>query len=156
MVWNPCAEARKVFISESYSLLRSFAYFSMDTLHLVDVTDRPWPEFKRHPFKSEETDPVSALSSVPYGVLHVEDVRSFYHCKLEDMGVSFIYDQYRWLCDNKGILKEQFKSVAEKGFHHAGNFINDFDNELVRFVLSHIHDQFMWLDRVHKIVRQFK
>lgn len=48
------------------------------------------------------------------------------------------------------MIKEQFKRVTEKGFHHALNFINIFDNELVRYVLSRIHDQFMWLDWPHK------
>lgn len=66
----------------------------MDTPHLVDVTDRPHPEFKRHPFKSEQTNPTGALSGVPYGVLHVEDIRSFYHCKIEDLGVATIFYQY--------------------------------------------------------------
>lgn len=70
------------------------------------------------------------------------------------MGVATIFNQYRSLCDNKGILKEQFRSVADKGFHHGINFIDNFNDELVRFVLSQIHDQFMWLDRPHKITKE--
>lgn len=67
---------RKVFILRSCYVSVSL---KMDTPHLVDVADRPRLEFKRHPFKSKETDPIGALSIVPYGALHVEDVISFYH-----------------------------------------------------------------------------
>lgn len=89
----------------------------MDNPHLVDVTKRPQPEFKRHPFKLEETDHVGVvLSSVPHGALHVEGVRSFYHYKLEDMDVAVIYEQYRSLCNEHGSLQEQFRSVTNKGF----------------------------------------
>lgn len=118
------------------------------------MTEREKPEYKRHPYKSEETDPIGALSSVPNGVLHVEDVRSFYHCKQEDLGVAIIYEQYRSLCNEQDRLKEQFISVVNKGFHHAINFIEDFYDKLVRFVLRSIHDQFMWLDRPHKITKE--
>lgn len=102
----------------------------------------------------EGTNPIDALSGVPNGVLHVEDVRSFCHYKLQDLGVAVIYEQYRSLCNEQGRLKEQFRSVVDKGFHHAINFIDNFDDELVRFVLSCIHDQFMWLDRPHKITKE--
>lgn len=76
----------------------------MDAPHLVDVTKRERPEFKWHPYKLEEID-ISALSDVLNGVLHVEDVRSFYHYKFEDLGVAFIHDQYRSLCNEQGTLK---------------------------------------------------
>lgn len=51
-----------------------------------------------------------------------------------------IFYQYRALCDKNSILKEQLKRVIEKGFHHALNTIDDFDDELVRYVLSKIDD----------------
>lgn len=51
------------------------------------------------------------------------------------MGLAVILDQYRLLCDVKGILKEQYKKVTKKEFHHAINFIDHFDDEMVRFVL---------------------
>lgn len=111
----------------------------MDTPHLVDVIDRPCPKFKKHPFKSFETNPTGALSGVPYGPLHVEYVRSFYYCKLEDLGVIEIFDQYSLLCDKNGVIKKQFKKVTKKVFHHALNSIDYFDGEHVKYVLSRIH-----------------
>lgn len=126
----------------------------MDTPHIIDVSIRPQLEFKRHPQKLIETDPVEALSSVPYDVLHIEDITSYIHCKLEDLGTLAIYNQYWKLCDKQGLLKDQFRRVADKGFHHALNFLNDFEEEHVRYVLRKIHDQFIWLDRPHKITKE--
>lgn len=126
----------------------------MDTPHFVDVTERPQLEFRRHPHKSIETDPAGALSSVPYGVLHVEDIRSYIHCKLEDLGTFAIFDQYRTLCDKQGVIKDQFRRVTNKGFHHAMNFLDEFEGDHIRYVLSKIHNQFMWLDRAHKITKE--
>lgn len=77
----------------------------MDAPYLVDVIVRPHPEFKRQPFKSIETDLIRALSGVPYGFLHVEDIRSYIHYNLEDLWF-FLFDQYRLLCDNNGLVKE--------------------------------------------------
>lgn len=125
----------------------------MDAPHLVDVIDKPRLEFKRHSFKYVEADIIESLSGVPYGVLHIEDVRSFYHYKLEDLGTFVIFDQYRLMCDKNGVVKEQFKKATKKSFHHALNYIDDFDDEHVRYVLSRIHDQFMWLDRPYKITK---
>lgn len=126
----------------------------MDTPHIVDFTVRARPKFKRHPHKSTETDPVGTLSSVPYGVLHMEDVRSYIHCKLEDLGIFAIFDQDRLMCDKEGILKEQFRWVTDKGFHHALNFLDNFEEEHVRYVLIRIHDHFMWLDKLHNITKE--
>lgn len=46
----------------------------MDTPHVIDVTEMPQPDFKGHPHKLTEIDLVGALSSVPYGVFHVEEI----------------------------------------------------------------------------------
>lgn len=52
------------------------------------------------------------------------------------------------------MIKEQFKKVTEKVFHHALNFIVDFDGEHVRYVLSRIHNQFMCLEIPYKITKE--
>lgn len=83
-----------------------FESLNMDAPHLVDVTVRLHPEFKRHPFKSIETDPTGALCGVPYGVLHVEDIISYIHYKLEDFRIFAIFDQYRVMCNKDGLLEE--------------------------------------------------
>lgn len=51
-------------------------------------------------------------------------------------------------------MKDDFRRVTDKGFHRALNFIDDFKEEHVRYVMSRIHDQFMWLDRPHKITKE--
>lgn len=101
-----------------------------------------------------ETNPTRALSNVPYGVLHMEDVWSYIHCKLEDLGTLAIFSQYQTLCDKKGVIKDQFWRVTDKGFHYALNFLDEFEEDHIRYVLRIIHDQFMWLDQLHKFTKE--
>lgn len=44
---------------------------------IVDITKRAQPNFKKHPYKLMEDDPQGAFSTVPYSVLHVEDIRVY-------------------------------------------------------------------------------
>lgn len=118
----------------------------MNTPYFVDITEMTRSKFKRHPLKSMENDPAGALSSVSYGVLHVEDVRSYIHYKLEGLGMIAIFNQFWTLCDKQGVLKDPYRRVVDKGFHHVLNFLDEFEEDHIRYVLSRIHDQFMWLD----------
>lgn len=57
---------------------------------LVEAIKKPQPKFKLHPMKDREIDMTGALSSVSPNVLLVEDIFSFIHCKLEELGDKFI------------------------------------------------------------------
>lgn len=46
----------------------------MFTPQVIDVIKRSRSKFKKHPYKSMETDPKGAFSRVPSGVMHTEDV----------------------------------------------------------------------------------
>lgn len=72
----------------------------LSTPMLVEVIKEPQTEFKLHPMNAREIDKTGALSSVPSGVLLIEDVHSFIHCKLEDLGDKFIQDEFKGFCDN--------------------------------------------------------
>lgn len=48
-----------------------------------------------------------ALSSVPSGVLLVEDIHSFIHCKLEELGDKFIRNEFKGFC-NHDLLKVEY------------------------------------------------
>lgn len=52
------------------------ALSSIDIPLVVQIYDQPRPQFKRCPFKFIEDDPNGAFSSMPYGVLHIHDVRA--------------------------------------------------------------------------------
>lgn len=58
---------------------------------VCDVSERPRYMFKKHPFISQVDDPLGAFSRVLENVLHIEDIRSYIHCKFECIGDSDIY-----------------------------------------------------------------
>ena len=47
-----------------------------------DVSERPRYTFKKHPFVSLLDDLLGAFLHVLKNVLHVEDIRSYIHCKI--------------------------------------------------------------------------
>lgn len=57
---------------------------------LVEAIKEPQPKFKMHPMKVGEIEMTSALSFMPFGILLVEDICSYIHCKLEELGDNFI------------------------------------------------------------------
>lgn len=65
----------------------------MDAPVIYDVVDIPRYKFKRNPFKSCEDDPEGSFSQTPVGILHVEDIRAYIHCKYETIGEVNIYSE---------------------------------------------------------------
>lgn len=59
--------------------------FGVVTSLVVEIMDRARPKFKRNPYKSKEDDLNGAFSFVLYGVLHVEDIRAYIHCNIEEL-----------------------------------------------------------------------
>lgn len=59
---------------------------SVDTPLVVEIKNHPHPEFKKHPFKSLLDDLLGEFLSVYLGVLHIEDIREYIHCDIEDLG----------------------------------------------------------------------
>lgn len=76
------------------------------------LTDRIRPQFKKHPYKSNEDDPNGAFSSVLYGVLHVENIRAYIHCNIEELGNVEMLPLYtKHMIDGMRNLKPDFKSL---------------------------------------------
>lgn len=90
---------------------------------VVDVIERARPNFKKHPFKLMEDDPNGEFSSIPYGVLHVEDIRVYSHCNIEELGNTQMLKLYtNHMIDEMGNLKPEFKMLEKKGFTQFVNF----------------------------------
>lgn len=86
------------------------ASFGVATPLVIEVTDRARPKFKKHPFKSMEDHPNGAFSSVLFGVLHVEDIREYIRCNIEELGnveMLSLYTQH--MMDGMGNLKPDVK-----------------------------------------------
>ena len=56
----------------------------METPTICDVSERPRHKFKKNLYKFIKDDLYNALSTVPYGVLHVENVRAYIHYNYEE------------------------------------------------------------------------
>lgn len=77
---------------------------------VVKIKDRARPIFKKHPFKSVEDDLEDAFSSVPYDVLHNEDIRDYIYCDLKDLGNENMLDPHnKHLADGWSNLKPEYK-----------------------------------------------
>lgn len=91
---------------------------------VVDATERARPIFKKHPHKSMEDDSNGAFSSISFGVLHVEDIRVYIHCNIEELGSAQMLNLYKkHMIDGMGILKPEFKSIEEKCFVQFVHFL---------------------------------
>lgn len=86
-----------------------------------------------------------ALSSVPSSVLLVEDIHSYIHCKLEELGDKFIRNDLKGLCVNDQ-LKLEYLPLKTKGLSNVVDFPDMFHEDWVKYVLSKVHDQFLWLE----------
>lgn len=88
---------------------------------------------------------IGALSSVASDVLLVEDIHSFIHCKLEELGNKFIQDEFKGFCDY-GLLKAKHMHLKTKGLLYVVDIHNQFHADWIKYVLSRMHDQFLWLE----------
>lgn len=76
--------------------------------------------------KVGEIDMTGALSSVPSNVLLIEDICSFIHCNLEELGVKFIQDEFKRLCNN-GLLKSEHMHLKTNGLLYVVDIPNQFN-----------------------------
>lgn len=77
---------------------------------VVEITEHAHLNFKNHPFLSMENDPKSAFSSMPYRVLHIEYIRVYTHCPIEELGSTQMLNLYNnQLADKSLVLKLEFQ-----------------------------------------------
>lgn len=117
----------------------------VSTLVLVEALKELQPEFKMHSMRAGEIDMTSALSCVPFGVLLVEDIHSIIHWKSEKLGDKFIQNEFNGFC-NHDLLKAEYLHLKTNGFSNAVDFLDQFNVDWVRYVLSRVHDKFLWLE----------
>ena len=84
----------------------------MATQDVYDVSDRLRYMFKKHPFFFLDY-PIEAFLHVPKNVLHVEDICSYIHCKIESIGDSKIHKELEKMCKNDLSLKLEHTRLEE-------------------------------------------
>ena len=77
----------------------------MGSQEIYDGSERPRYVFKKHLFISLLDDLLGEFSQVPENVLHVEDIRSYMHCKIESIGDAEIHKDLETMCNNDLLLK---------------------------------------------------
>lgn len=117
----------------------------VSTLVLVEAVKLPQPKFKLHPMKDREINMTGALSSMPSSVLLVEYIHSFIHCNIEELRDKFIRHEFKGFCDHD-LLKAKYSHMKTKGLSNVADFSNQFYANWVRYVLSRVRDQFLWLE----------
>lgn len=99
---------------------------------VVEIVEHAHPNFKNHPFISMEDDHESVFSSVPYGVLHIEDIRVYMHCPIKELGSTQMLNLYNnQLVDKSSILKPKFQDLENKGFVKFVRFSMFYEHEWI-------------------------
>lgn len=96
----------------------------------------------------------NALSQVPSGVFVKGDLSSYIDFKIEDLGSLSIYTQLKSVCDENGKIQTEYIRVFKKDFHNVAYFLEDFEEEHIRIILSRVHDENMYLERTHTITKE--
>ena len=78
-------------------------------------------KLKLHPSIAKKEDPM----------VHIEwfhqmyEVRTFYHCSIQDLGTFEMNEAYKALCDREN-LQHEHQHLEEKGFTHIRNMLKKF------------------------------
>lgn len=134
-------EARYLFV-QTFNFLQTLEFkmasvFGVVTPLVVEIKNRFWPFFMKHPFKSIEDDSEGAFSFVPYDVLHNKDIRAYIYYNLEELGNVDKLDLYnKHLADGLGNLKPEYKVLQEKNFSHLMHFPLFDEVEWIWYIIS--------------------
>lgn len=123
-------------------------------LTIFEVKDRLRPIFKEVPLIAKKEDSTGAFSKIPDGMMYVEDVRAYIHCILEDLGIKGIKSLYQsMILGSSGTIKPKYKEIEDLGLFGI-LYILEFKDEVIRYILSRFHNEFMWLDRPYMITKE--
>lgn len=86
--------------------------------------------------------------------MFVEDPRAYIHCYIESLWSEDLMNLYmNLITDKNGVVKSKHKVVEDLGFIDILH-MPELSDEVVRYVLSRVHGEFMWLDSVFKITME--
>ena len=83
----------------------------MESKEVHDVSHRTRYVFKKHPFVSFLNNPIDAFSKVLDNVLHVKNIHSYIHWKIESIGDFEIHMGLEKMCNNDLTLKSAYASL---------------------------------------------
>lgn len=99
-------------------------------------------------------DSIGAFFKILKGVAFVEDPRAYIHCNIEDLGSEDLKNMFiNVITIKQGIFKPKHKVVEDLGLIDILH-MPEFSDEIVYYVLSKVHTEFLWLDLVFKITKE--
>ena len=132
----------------------------MATQEVFDISDRPRYTFKKHLFVCLLDDPIGAFLQVPKKILHVEDIRSYIHCKIESIGDAEIHKELEKMCNNDLSLQLEYANLEPLNLVKYMFYMEFENHEWTRIILIRFHDDLLWLgdsqvcidnDLIHKV-----
>lgn len=121
---------------------------------IVENIKQPRPIFKIIPKIAELDESIGAFSRIPKGVTFIEDPRAYIHYNIESLGSEYLKNMFmNVITDKHGVIKLEHKVIEDLGFIDILH-MPKFSNETVRYVLSKVNGEFMWLDSVFKITKE--
>lgn len=113
---------------------------------VVEVKDRLRPIFKE--------DSIDTLLRVLDGIVYMEDVRAYIHYTLEDLGIEEIKGMYQFvILGSSRTIKLEYQIIEDLGLTGI-LYIPKFKDEMIRYILSKVHHEFIWLDLPHMITKE--
>lgn len=121
---------------------------------VVKNIKRRRPIFKIIPQIAKVDDFVGEFSKIPKGVTFIEGPRAYIHYNIEDLGSEEMKNMFiKVITNNHGVIKPKQNIVKDLGFVDI-LYILEFEDEIIRYVISRVRSEFLWLDSVFKITRE--
>lgn len=132
----------------------SFAPTFIANPTIVKVKDHPRLIFKWFMYLATLDDSDGTFSHVLEGVIYFEDVRAYIHYDIEDLGTNDIKSMYMsGLIAYSRKIKHEYQHIEILWFIKILD-IPKFKDEIVRYVLSRVHGELIYLDRPYKISKE--
>lgn len=111
------------------------------------------PKFKLHHYIAEKVDLMGAHYQIPPKVLLIHDIRTFYHCPIQDLRTFEMSEAFDALYEDRD-LKPQHQHREIKGLTHVRHMLRDFQMKWIRFILSRVHEMQLQLDQLVRITKK--
>ena len=104
------------------------------------------PNFKLISVITESHDPYGAQSQIPPKVLLINDIRTHFKYKFQEIG-TLEMDNALAEMSVDGALKPKFKHLETKGLTHILHLPQNFQVKWIRYILSQFHNGQLWLEQ---------
>lgn len=80
-----------------------------------------------------------------------EGISEYIDCKIEDLWSLAIHSQLGLFCGKDKKIKLEYSILEKKKLHNVVYFLEDFTEDHIWIILSRVHGDKMYLERMHDI-----